>query len=313
MFKAWTTQTGPLRTAAILAVLMIPSWGCLSEEPLAVDDAPKVEEAVPVLSLGDIRTAVTLDEDQAATLSTALAAWNEGSDGKGRYTGAMTFLATASSVLSPEQLDGVVDVVLEKRSERRRQHKAKGHGKQMGMRKKMRAAKELGITGEQRQALKEIRESSRAQRKSLNEQHKNGALGDAAYDEAMTKLRETTDANLAGVLTEQQQASIKAMKEKRHTKHGERAEKRMDKHVELLTLALALDDGQRTRVANIFADAMEQRAALREEIKNTPSQRKVRHQELRDATQSQLAAALSAEQMQKLNSLERLWPSRGHH
>lgn len=126
---------------------------------------------------------------------------------------------------------------------------------------------QIELTDDQQDAIDNIRNSAREKRRDI---FNNDELSREEKHEALKALRDSTQTEIQGVLTEGQLAEIERLKE-------ERATERLNKRIEHLTERLELSDAQANSIRSIFEAAHPQF----EEIKNSQATREEKREQMK--------------------------------
>ncbi|MFK7845618.1 MAG: hypothetical protein AB8G77_09970 [Rhodothermales bacterium] len=183
------------------------------------------------------------------------------------------------------------------------------------------------LTDEQKTALKTLRESQREEMKALVAKRREGSLDETAMKEAVSQLRESMEAELANILTEEQLAAMKAAREERgegfRSRRNGNEEKRARRNAEgseegqrsgrfgrgeareafseARIEALGLTSDQQDQMKALMAEQIEKAAAMFDELKASDGDREAMREKvsaLRGASKEALNDILTEEQQE---------------
>ncbi|CAN0563691.1 unnamed protein product, partial [Laminaria digitata] len=150
------------------------------------------------------------------------------------------------------------------------------------------------LTDEQKIALKTLRESQREEMKALVAKRRDGSLDETAMKEAVSQLRESMEAELANILTEEQLTAMKAARE-------ERGEEAREAFSEARIEALGLTSDQQDQMKALMAEQIEKAAAMFDELKASDGDREAMREKvsaLRGASKEAMNDILTEEQQE---------------
>ena len=178
--------------------------------------------------------------------------------------------------------------------------------------------RDLGVTREQAQALREANREYRKARAELVKSYHEDAIGAEALRSGLEDLESSHEAKLASLLDDTQLATLTGKKEARRT---ERAQRRLenlgngiDERVAFLTKVLALDESQAASVRAALENAVaEETAILTALLAGTlsPVDAFVDGLLVREAAREAIEAVLTPGQIEVLEALRPLMPGPG--
>jgi hypothetical protein len=309
----------------LITVALVLAAGCSTNDPASVDSGDVESAEAP--SLADIRTAVSLDETEAAIVGAALGEWQRtatarrASDGHriGHHTErpSMQFLARTAPTLDNKQLSDLVGFLVAHREQARKKERSSGSRPWKGH--AQRFAEELGLNERQVAALKAQRTDYHEAKRRLRDRLHGGDIDREAYEAGREKLRAQRREELAAILTKEQLAAMEAKREAWREQAGERGSERIgqriEAHVEWLTKVIELDAGQAAEARAVLESSSAKRRAAFESLRDGTDRADVHAamREIQGATEERLGNILSADQAERfeiLNQLTRHGPRR---
>jgi hypothetical protein len=225
------------------------------------------------------------------------------------------FLADCAGFLNQDQFVTLADFLSERqaarREEVRQERERRGHGR-MG-RGCMRFARELDLTEEQRTEFGEAFRESHEALRSLMKEHADGTLGAEELRSGAGEIREQLSERLTDILDEgQYELLLELMGEARATMAERRLDNLgdgIDRHVELLTRMLDLEEGQALEIKSRLTGLLPRREALLTGIRDGNIQFEDALYEsvlIREETIEAIRAPLTEEQRERLDALRPL-------
>lgn len=308
--------------AAIAALAIAAAAGCSNNnEPVAGTDNATTDASAYVPTLAQVQAAVTMDSDDAAVVSSALADWRRAADTAGderpfagRRAG-MAFLADVAPSLDNAQLADMVAFLSDFRDAHRRQARGEMRGGRGGFgRMEKQMAQDLGLSADQQKQMQQLHAEMRTQMRAHHEEMRDS---DATPEERQADMKAFHDAQrekLAKILTPEQLEKHDALRTERRAERRERAMDRMEDHVSertaWLAAVLGLSDEQKASVSDLLTKSMETRkAAMQQAIdENAPGPRMAwkQHAEQRDQTHQAIEALLTPQQKERFEIVNQL-------
>jgi len=240
-----------------------------------------LEEAVSLIALD-----LGLNAQESAALSASMAKFGDGDDAD-REPGFLWHVAAElQATLTDEQKERLFER-LERAGDQRRQGQQRGMQQQrrggtgMGGQQDRRgnALEQLGLSDEQKEAIKAIRESFKPQIEAVLDQR--GTLTRAEIKEQLDALHEQIKTEVEGVLTDEQRAQLEELKAEAEARHAER-EAQMQANREATRLVmievLELTDDQVTALEELRDSAEAEREAIKALIESGADRETVKAQ-----------------------------------
>jgi Spy/CpxP family protein refolding chaperone len=292
-----------------------------------------------VPTMEQIRAEVSMNDAQAGELQARLKGWESAeraistTQPEQLLSPALEFVASAAEILERPQLTALVHVVVEHHQAHRadgpprvtgRQGRRGGFGGPRGgfggPRDGSGPFADLGLSEEQRQALREARREMGQAIRALRAQVRNGELTQEQFREAAGAAHEQFQASVQEILTPEQLALLQ---EKMKERMVERLERQVERHgeqsarrLELLTRILGLDDAQVQAIGAIQAEAGARLAALLAGLKEdtlTPEDARTALRDRRKSTHDAIVNELTTEQAELFEQLRGLHPRGRRH
>ena len=159
-----------------------------------------------------------------------------------------------------------------------------------------RAFQQLNLTADQQSQLKQLMQEQRTQMQALRS---NTSLSPEQRQQQIKQLREANHQKVMGVLTPDQQAQWKQMRQQHR---GRAMAFNRGRRMGGLQ-SLNLSQQQKDQIKPIFQSTRQQVQALRADSSLTPEQRRAKVKEIRQSQQAQLRAILTPEQQQQLQQM----------
>ena len=171
----------------------------------------------------------------------------------------------------------------------------------------------LGLTGEQKTAVKAVFEAHRTEREAIRQARQNGASADelkAQHEALKAKIHE----ELKAVLTEAQVQQLEEWHKNREAhQHGPLTDAErtawLNKHMERLTESLGLTPEQQEKLRALWTAGFSERVQLPQSAQPSAEERKARH----EARMEQMRQILTAEQFTKLQEMRPMERGAGGH
>lgn len=158
------------------------------------------------------------------------------------------------------------------------------------------AFQQLNLTADQQSQMKQMMQDEHAQMQALRS---NTSLTPEQKKEQIKQLRESNHQKLMALLTPDQQAQFKQLRQQRRS----RSQAFNGGHRFQGLQALNLTQQQKDQLKPIFQSSRQQMQALRSDTSLTPDQRREKMKEIRQNQQAQLNSILTPEQQQQLQQM----------
>lgn len=302
--------------AAIAALAIAAAAGCDKSEPVAGTDSTAGDVSAYVPTLAQVQAAVTMDADDAAVVSGALADWRTAADADnnerpfaGRRAG-MAFLADVAPSLDNTQLADLVAFLGDFRDAHRAEACRAFRNQRMSGKWEKEMVDELGLSAAQAKQMEAFHAAMRTQMRARHQAMRDGD----ATPEQMQAFHDAQREQLAGILTPEQLAKLDALRAERRTTMREHAMDRMqDRAVERtawLSAVLGLSDEQRASVEELLTTSMEARQAEMQQAIDDDAQGPhmawKRHSEQRDDIHRAIENLLTPQQKERFEIVNRI-------
>jgi len=328
--------------AALVVAVAVFVSGCGTEESVAVqpDPAGTTDATFAVPTLAELQVAVALDADQVSVVRAALGEWrnNEArqqgpSDcGAGMFAGRMgrgggmrEFIADVAPAFDNGELGDVSQFVAQHRKRQMGGMEGDGPRARFGKHGRLggphgpdgrgKFLKDLGLTDEQRDAVRDAMKSTREAMRALREQLANDEITQEEFQEQAQALHAQLAETLQGILTDEQWEQWQAHKLERLINRLERklenAEDYIAKRVDRLTRIVDLTPDQQASITAILEGV----TPKIEEILNGLKDESITLEDARDQllqirkdTRDAVLAELSEEQLDRLEACHPVFP-----
>ena len=146
--------------------------------------------------------------------------------------------------------------------------------------------RDLNLTDQQKTQLKSLRET---QRQQIEQVKQNSSLSEEQKREQIAQIRKQGKDQFTALLTPEQQAKLKTMREGREERGG--------------SAKLNLTDQQKSQIKPILEQSREQMKAVRQDTSLTSEQKKEKAKQIREQTRAQILPLLTPEQQQQLQQM----------
>jgi Spy/CpxP family protein refolding chaperone len=163
----------------------------------------------------------------------------------------------------------------------------------------------LNLTPDQKARLRAYNENFRAQMDSL---HKNENITVKEYRDQEYALRQQRKANFESMLTNDQKAKLKQLRDER-IEHGDSM---MDRHLDKMKTTLGLTDDQVAQMKAHRAAMQEKLVSIRDNDNLTREQKQAQLSDLKNEREDGLKKILTPEQFSKLQELKKARMQRGN-
>jgi hypothetical protein len=314
------TRIGSIIVVAMATVLA----GCGSEEPVATTAAANDAVTASVPTFSEIQAAVSLDDEDAALVKSALGEWREAaaedvSDAEpfARPRPAMDFVAAVAPSFDNAQLEDLVAFLVAYRESHMRGQRSDGQGDRDRDRLRIhdRLKELLGLSANQTAAMQALHQETRARARELHQAFRQGSITEEQMDERMQALHAAQREKLAEILTADQLAKFDALREehraRRIERRAERVELRTERHAQWLGVVLGLSDAQKAQVQTALSSLADKQTALLESARGGDVERaevRLQMRAEREACSKALDDILTDEQSARWRIVRQLHP-----